>query len=130
MDNFSSVSSNDKQRLLAITLGMEVYTIVASSIAIFTSNSLVFVANLVIATTGALASGFSLYTVRRMSGGADLKNSYGFGRLEVASAITVGLMMIMAVMFIGLEIVKKLSEKAPQEGGGIGIALTCVSLLV
>mgnify|MGYP007068777700 CR=1 FL=1 len=41
---------------------MEIYTVGVSMIGILTSNSIVFIANFVIAFTGALASGLSLYT--------------------------------------------------------------------
>jgi hypothetical protein len=58
---------------------MEIYTTGVAIISILTSNSIVFVSNFVIAFTGALASGLSLYTVRRMSRGTDLLNTYGRG---------------------------------------------------
>ena len=131
MSGFSSAVSNEtKQRLLAITLAMETYTIGASVVGMATSNSIVFVANFVIALTGALASGLSLYTVKQMSRSADLKNTYGFGRLETASSIVVGLTMIMAVAFITFEAFKKIIHPVVQEGGLLGILLTCVSLAV
>lgn len=83
MSGFSAAVSNaTKIRLLAVTLAMELYTVGASTVGMLTSNSLVFVANFVIALTAALASGLSLYTVKRMTHRTDLRNTYGFGRLE------------------------------------------------
>ena len=131
MSGFSSAVSNEtKQRLLTITLAMETYTIGASIVGMSTSNSIVFIANLVIAVTGALASGLSLYTIKQMSRGADLKNTYGFGRLETTSSIVVGLTMILAVGFIAFEAFKKIIHPVEQQGGLLGILLTCVSLAV
>ena len=131
MSGFSSAVSNEtKQKLLTITLVMETYTIGASVVGMWTSNSIVFMANFVIAVTGALASGLSLYTIKQMSRSADLKNTYGFGRLETASSIVVGLTMILAVVFISFEAFKKIMHPVGQEGGLAGILLTCVSLAV
>jgi len=131
MSGFSSAVSNEtKIKLLAVTLAMETYTIGASIVGMLTSNSIVFVANFVIALTGALASGLSLFTVQQMSRGADLKNTYGFGRFETASSIVVGLTMIMAVSFIAFEAFNKIIHPTEQEGGLIGMLLTCVSLFV
>jgi ferrous-iron efflux pump FieF len=131
MSGFSSAVSNEtKIKLLAITMAMETYTIGASMVGMSTSNSIVFVANFVIAVTGALASGLSLYTIKQMSRGADLKNTYGFGRFETASSIVVGLTMIMAVGFIAFEAFNKIIHPVEQQGGLVGILLTCVSFVV
>ena len=131
MSGFSSAVSNEtKIKLLTVTMAMETYTIGASIVGMWTSNSIVFVANFVIALTGALASGLSLYTVKQMTRGADLKNTYGFGRLETASSIVVGLTMILAVCFIAFEAFKKIIHSVEQQGGLVGILLTCVSLAV
>jgi cation diffusion facilitator family transporter len=131
MSGFSAAVSNQtKIKLLGVTLGMELYTVLASVVGMATSNSVVFVANFVIALTGALASGLSLYTVLRMTRGADLRNSYGFGRLETVSSLIVGITMLLAAIFIGYETVMKLLHPAQQEGGLIGILLTSVSCAV
>ncbi len=131
MSGFSSAVSNEiKLRLLTVTLVMETYTVGASTVGMLTSNSIVFVANFVIALTGALASALSLYTVKQMTRRADLKNTYGFGRLETTSSVVVGLTMIMAVGFILFEAFKKIIHPVGQEGGLAGILLTCVSLAV
>ena len=126
MSGFSSAVSNEtKIKLLTVTMAMETYTIGASIVGMWTSNSIVFVANFVIALTGALASGLSLYTVKQMTRGADLKNTYGFGRLETASSIVVGLTMILAVSLSLLRPSKIIHRSNSREGGGI--LLTCVS---
>lgn len=131
MSGFSSALNHEtKQRLLAITLGMEIYTLGASTVGMLTSNSIVFVANFVIALTGALASALSLYTVKRMAQGPDLKNTYGFGRLEMVSTSLVALTMILAVLFISYEIIEKISHPTTPEGGLIGIFLTSFSLIL
>jgi cation diffusion facilitator family transporter len=128
MSGFSAAVSNKiKIRLLAITLGMELYTVCASTVGIMTSNSVVFVANFVIALTGALASGLSLYTVRHMTHGADLRNTYGFGRLETISSIVVGATMLLAAIFIGYETLMKIRHPVEQHGGLIAVLLTSVS---
>lgn len=124
------MGSATKQRLLKITLGMEIYTLGASLVGILTSNSVVFVANFVIALTGALASAMSLHTVKRMAGGADLKNSYGFGRLEMVSTAAVALSMTLAVLFISFELIEKVVHPVPPEGGLIAIILTSLSLVL
>ncbi|HYD68006.1 hypothetical protein, partial [Azospirillum sp.] len=69
--NLDGVSAKDKIRLLALTAAMEFYTIVAATVAIMTSNSVSFVTNLLIAVNGFIATGISLYTVRKMSSGKD-----------------------------------------------------------
>ena len=131
MSGFSSALNQEtKQRLLAITLGMEIYTLGASTIGMLTSNSIVFVANFVIALTGALASALSLYTVRRIAGGVNLRNTYGYGRLEMMSTTVVALTMIMAVLFISYELAHKIDHPVAPEGGLIGILLTSLSLVL
>ncbi|MEN6620010.1 MAG: cation transporter, partial [Smithella sp.] len=109
MSEFSAAVSNDtKVRLLALTMGMEIYTLGTSAIGIFTSNSIVFVANFVIAFTAALASGLSLYTIKRMIRGSDLLNTYGLGRMETISSIVVGITMFLAALFVCYETVSKI----------------------
>ncbi|MCO5761218.1 MAG: cation transporter [Chromatiaceae bacterium] len=131
MSGFSSaINQETKQRLLSITLGMEIYTLGASTIGMFTSNSIVFIANFVIALTGALAAALSLYTVRRIARGVDLHNTYGYGRLEMISTAVVALTMIMAVLFISYELAHKIDHPVPPEGGLIGILLTSLSFLL
>lgn len=113
MSEFSAaVSNKTKERLLALTMVMEIYTIGVSAVGILTSNSIVFVANFVIAFTGALASGLSLYTIKRMSRGADLLNTYGLGRMETISSIVVGTTMLLAALFVGYETVVKILHPA------------------
>jgi cation diffusion facilitator family transporter len=128
MSGFSAAVSNKvKIRLLAITLGMEIYTVGASTVGIMTSNSVVFVANFVIALTAGLASGMSLYTVQRMTRGSDLRNTYGLGRLETISSIVVGVTMLLASIFICYEIVMKIRHPVEQHGGLIAVLMTGVS---
>lgn len=128
MSEFSAAVSNEtKIRLLALMMGMEIYTLGVSAIGIATSNSIVFVANFVIAFTGALASGLSLYTVKRMTGRTDLQNTYGLGRMETISSIVVGMTMLFAAVFVGYETVMKVLHPAPQHGGGMAMLLTFVS---
>lgn len=130
MSEFSApVAVGIKVKLLAVMLAMETYTVIASSVGMLTSNSIVFVANFVIALTGAIAAAFSLFTVKKISRGFDPRNSYGFGRLETISSLVVGLTMIFAVFFIGAEILHKVLHPVEQEGGLIGISLTCASLI-
>jgi cation diffusion facilitator family transporter len=131
MSGFSSaINQETKQRLLSITLGMEIYTLGASTIGMFTSNSIVFIANFVIALTGALAAALSLFTVRRIARGVDLHNTYGYGRLEMISTAVVALTMIMAVLFISYELAHKIDHPVPPEGGLIGILLTSLSFML
>lgn len=131
MSGFSAaVSNTTKIRLLAVTLAMELYTVGASTIGMLTSNSLVFVANFVIALTAALASGLSLYTVKRMAHHTDLRNTYGFGRLETISSMVVGIAMLLAALFIGYETLMKIRHPAEQEGGLTAMLLTTVSCAV
>jgi cation diffusion facilitator family transporter len=94
-----------------------------------TSNSIVFVANFVIAFTGALASGLSLYTIKRMSRGADLLNTYGLGRMETISSIVVGTTMLLAAIFVGYETVSKILHPAEQHGGLVAMLLTFASFI-
>lgn len=110
-------------------MAMEIYTLFVSAIGIFTSNSIVFVANFVIAFTGALASGLSLYTVKRMTRGADLLNTYGLGRMETVSSIVVGVTMLLAAVFVGYETVMKVLHPADQHGGLIAMLLTFASFI-
>ncbi|MGD9973393.1 MAG: cation diffusion facilitator family transporter [Desulfatirhabdiaceae bacterium] len=131
MSGFSAaVSNKTKIRLLSITLGMELYTVGASTVGILTSNSMVFVANFVIALTGALASGLSLYTVRKMSRRVDLRNTFGFGRFETLSSIVVGITMVLAALFIGYETLMKIRHPVEQHGGLIAVLLTSVSCII
>ena len=131
MSGFSSTLNHEtKRRLLSMTLGMEVYTLGASTVGMLTSNSIVFVANFVIAATGVLASGLSLYTVKRMARGADLKNTYGLGRLEMVSTAVVALTMIMAVLFIGCELIDKVMHPVRPEGGLVAMGLTSLSMVL
>ena len=131
MSEFSAaVSNKTKIRLLALMMGMEVYTLVASAIGMATSNSIVFVANFAIAFTGTLASGLSLYTIRRMTRGTDLLNTYGLGRMETISSIVVGVTMLLAALFVGYETVLKVLHPAAQHGGLAAMLLTCVSFIV
>lgn len=130
MSELSATFSNQtKIRILALMLGMEIYTVGVSAIGIATSNSLVFVANFVIAFTAALASGLSLYTVKRMTRGTDLLNTYGLGRMETISSIVVGITMLFAALFVGYETVMKIDHPAEQHGGLVAMMLTCVSFI-
>ena len=128
MSEFSAaVSNKEKIRLLALMLGMEIYTLGVSAIGMATSNSIVFTANFAIAFTGAMAAGLSLYTITRMSRGTDLRNNYGLGRLETISSIVVGVTMLFAALFVGHETVMKVLHPAVQHGGMVAMLLTCVS---
>jgi cation diffusion facilitator family transporter len=130
MSEFSAaVSNTTKIRLLALMMVMEIYTVGVSTIGIMTSNSIVFVANFVIAFTGALASGLSLYTIKRMSRGADLLNTYGLGRMETISSIVVGTTMLLAAIFVGYETVAKILHPAEQHGGLTAMLLTFASFI-
>ncbi|GAB6271312.1 MAG: cation diffusion facilitator family transporter [Smithella sp.] len=130
MSEFSAaVSNTTKIRLLALMMAMEIYTVGVSTIGIMTSNSIVFVANFVIAFTGALASGLSLYTIKRMSRGADLLNTYGLGRMETISSIVVGTTMLLAAIFVGYETVAKILHPAEQHGGLTAMLLTFASFI-
>jgi len=130
MSEFSAAVSNQtKIRLLALTMVMEIYTLGVSAIGILTSNSIVFVANFVIAFTGALASGLSLYTIKRMSRGSDLLNTYGLGRMETISSIVVGTTMLLAAIFVGFETVSKILHPAEQHGGLAAMLLTFASFI-
>ncbi|HOW57029.1 MAG TPA: cation diffusion facilitator family transporter [Smithellaceae bacterium] len=130
MSNFSAAVSNEtKIRLLALTMGMEIYTVGVSTVGMLTSNSIVFVANFVIAFTGALASGLSLYTVKKMSQAADLHNTYGMGRMETISSIVIGITMIMAAIFVGFETVNKILHPVEQHGGLLAMLLTFASFI-
>ncbi len=130
MSEFSAaVSNKTKIRLLTLMMGMEIYTLGVSTIGILTSNSIVFVANFVIAFTGALASGLSLYTVRRMTKGADLLNTYGLGRMETISSIVVGITMLLAVVFVSYETIMKVIHPTDQHGGLLAMLLTFASFL-
>lgn len=125
----AAVSNPTKIRLLAFTMGMEIYTLGVSLIGMLTSNSIVFIANFIIALTGTLASGLSLHTIRRMSRGADLLNTYGLGRLETLSSIVVGVTMTLAAAFVGYETVMKILHPVTQHGGLAAMLLTWVSFL-
>ena len=130
MSEFSAaVSNKTKIRLLASMMGMEIYTLGVSTIGILTSNSIVFVANFVIALTGALASGLSLYTIRRMTKGTDLLNTYGLGRMETISSIVVGITMLLAVVFVGYETIMKVLHPSEQHGGLVAMLLTVASFI-
>jgi len=87
------------------------------------------VANFVIAFTGALASGLSLYTIRRMTKGSDLLNTYGFGRMETISSIVVGTAMLLAALFVGYETVSKILHPSEQHGGLVAMILTLTSFV-
>lgn len=130
MSEFSAAVSNEtKVRLLALTMGMEIYTLGTSAIGIATSNSIVFVANFVIAFTAALASGLSLYTIKRMTRGTDLLNTYGLGRLETISSIVVGITMVLAALFVCFETIEKILHPVEQHGGLTAMLLTFVSFV-
>ncbi len=125
----AAVSNKTKVRLLALTMGMEIYTLGVSALGMLTSNSIVFIANFVIAFTGALASGLSLYTVKKMMKGSDLNNSYGLGRMETISSIVVGLTMLFAALFVGYETVSKILHPEEQHGGFLATILTSASFI-
>lgn len=125
----AAVSNQTKIRILILMLAMEIYTLGVSAVGILTSNSIVFVANFVIAFTGALASGLSLYTVRRMSRGTDLLNTYGLGRLETICSIVVGVTMLLAAIFVGYETIMKLHHPVDQHGGLAATLLTFASFI-
>ncbi len=125
----AAVSNPVKVRLLALTMAMEIYTVGVSTVGMLTSNSIVFVANFVIALTGAIASGLSLYTVKRMIRGADLLNTYGLGRLETVSSIVIGVTMVLAAAFVGYETILKVIHPVGQHGGLAAMLLTWVSFL-
>ena len=125
----AAVSNSTKIRLLTLMMAMEIYTVGVSIIGILTSNSIVFVANFVIAFTGALASGLSLYTVKRMSRGTDLLNTYGLGRMETISSIVVGTTMLLAALFVGYETVSKILHPDSQHGGLVAMLLTFASFV-
>lgn len=129
MSEFSAaVSNKTKIRLLTLTMGMEIYTVAVSTIGMLTSTSIVFAANFVIALTGTLASGLSLYTVKRMTRGTDLLNTYGLGRMETLSSIVVGIIMLGAALFLGYETVIKILHPVQQHGGLLAVLLTFGSL--
>ncbi|MBP7507841.1 MAG: cation diffusion facilitator family transporter [Prolixibacteraceae bacterium] len=125
----AAVSNRTKIRLLTLTMVMEIYTLGVSAIGMMTSNSIVFIANFVIAFTGALASALSLYTVRKMTKGADLKNTYGLGRMETISSIVVGATMLFAAIFVGFETVEKILHPEEQHGGLVAMLLTFASFI-
>jgi ferrous-iron efflux pump FieF len=125
----AAVSNSTKIRLLAFTMGMEVYTLGVSTVGMLTSNSIVFVANFVIALTGAIASGLSLHTIKRMTRGADLLNTYGLGRMETISSIVVGVTMLLAAIFVGYETIMKVLHPVGQHGGLAAMLLTWFSFL-
>lgn len=125
----AAVSNRTKIRLLTLTMVMEIYTLGVSAIGMMTSNSIVFIANFVIAFTGALASGLSLYTVKKMTKGADLKNTYGLGRMETISSIVVGATMLFAAIFVGYETVSKILHPEEQHGGLVAMLLTFASFV-
>jgi len=125
----AAVSNRTKIRLLALTMAMEIYTLGVSMIGMLTSNSVVFVANFVIALTGAIASGLSLYTIKRMTRGTDLLNTYGLGRMETISSIVVGVTMLMAAVFVGYETIMKIVHPVQQHGGMAAMLLTFVSFV-
>jgi ferrous-iron efflux pump FieF len=130
VSEFSAAVSNDtKVRLLSLTMVMEIYTLGTSAIGMLTSNSIVFVANFVIAFTAALASGLSLYTIKRMMRGSDLLNTYGLGRMETISSIVVGITMLLAALFVGCETVTKILHPVEQHGGLVAMLLTFVSFI-
>ena len=130
MSEFSAaVSNKTKIRLLALTMGMEIYTLGVSTLGMLTSTSIVFVANFVIAFTGALASGLSLYTVKQMSRGTDLQNTYGLGRMETISSVVVGITMLLAAVFVSYEAVMKILHPAEQHGGLAAMLLTFASFI-
>lgn len=130
MSEFSAaVSNREKIRLLALMLGMEIYTLGVSAIGIATSNSIVFTANFAIAFSGAMAAGLSLYTITRMSRGTDLRNNYGLGRMETISSILVGATMLLAALFVGYETIVKILHPSPQHGGFAAMLLTFVSFI-
>jgi cation diffusion facilitator family transporter len=125
----AAVSNKTKIRLLTLMMGMEIYTLGVSAIGMLTSNSIVFIANFVIAFTGALASGLSLYTVKKMTKGTDLQNTYGLGRMETISSIVVGATMLFAAIFVGYETVSKILHPEEQHGGLIAMLLTFASFV-
>ena len=130
MSGFSAaVSNREKNRLLALMLGMEIYTLGVSAIGIATSNSIVFTANFAIAFSGVMAAGLSLYTITRMSRGTDLRNNYGLGRMETISSILVGATMLLAALFVGYETIVKILHPSPQHGGFAAMLLTFVSFI-
>lgn len=128
--NLDGVSARDKIRLLALTAGMEFYTIVAATVAIMTSNSVSFVTNLLIAVNGFIATGISLYTVRKMSSGKDGRYAYGFGKLETVSGLAVASTMIISILVIGYETVERLFHPVDVEGGTIGLIMTGISAVI
>lgn len=125
----AAVSNSTKIRLLLFTMAMEIYTLGVSTIGMLTSNSLVFIANFFIAFTGALASGLSLYTIRRMTGQTDMLNTYGLGRMETISSFVVGVTMLMAAVFVGYETVMKVQHPVEQHGGLAAVIMTVLSFL-
>lgn len=130
MSEFSAaVSNNSKIRLLSMTMGMEIFTLGVSVMGMLTSNSIVFLANFVIAFTGSLASGLSLYTIKRMMRRSNLLNTYGLGRMETISSIVVGTTMLLAALFVGYETLLKILHPVEQHGGLLAMLLTIVSLV-
>lgn len=125
----AAVSNKTKIRLLTLMMGMEIYTLGVSAIGMLTSNSIVFIANFVIAFTGALASGLSLYTVKKMTKGTDLQNTYGLGRMETISSIVVGATMLFAAIFVGFETIEKIIHQEEQHGGLVAMILTFASFI-
>src|SRR5690606_16170439 len=107
-DTPEGASAAQKLRLLWLAFAMELYSALGALVAMLTSNSITFVANMLIAISGVLATGLSLHTVRKMAAGKDDRYSYGFGKLESISSIVVAVAMSLSALVVAYTIVVRL----------------------
>lgn len=124
-----NVSLADKLKLLRLVMGMEAFTVVAASVAVLTSNSVTFLANVLIAVSGLLGTWLSYRTVRKMAAGPNARYSYGLGRLETMSSLAVAASMAFSALFILHETIGRLYFPEPVEGGMIGLIATGISFV-
>lgn len=124
-----NVSLADKLKLLRLVMAMEGFTVVGAGIAVITSNSVTFLANVLIAVSGLLGTWLSYRTVRKIAAGPNERYSYGLGRLETLSSLAVAASMAFSALFILYDTIGRIYFPEPVEGGGIGLFVTAITLV-
>ncbi|MFX7804423.1 cation transporter, partial [Acinetobacter baumannii] len=91
-----------------------------------TSNSVTYLANVLIAVSGLLGPWLSYRTVRKIAAGPNERYSYGLGRLETLSSLAVAASMAFSARFILYDTIGRIYFPEPVEGGGIGLFVPAI----
>src|SRR3979409_606150 len=117
MDHLSSRGSALKLAL-ALTSGVVVVELVGGLI----SHSLALLSDAGHVLTDVFALGLAWFAVSQANRPADARRSYGYHRISILAALVNSVTLIVIVLVIGYEAVRRLAHPEPIQGGIVVIA--------